>query len=117
MNLRARCSENRKSIEWFSHPPAAVTYPSTKVMAEISPPTAMEAELQPPDGRCRGVYCANPDCGKIMSLEGTWPLQATEEGQITWRPVAQPVICPHCKTEATYPLARVRTFPARRNET
>lgn len=73
-------------------------------MAKISPPTAMEAEL-PPDGSYRGIYCANLKCGKAMSVEGTWPLQATEDGRISWRLVAHPVICPHCKTEATYPSA------------
>jgi phage terminase large subunit GpA-like protein len=93
-----------------SHPSAAVTGPSTKVMVKISSPTAMEAELQAPDGSCRGVYCANPKCGKIMSLEETWPLQATEDGKISWRLVAHPVICPHCKTEATYLLQQVQTF-------
>lgn len=75
----------------------------------------MEAELPPPDGSYRGIYCANRKCGEIMSLEGTWPLEVTEDGQIAWRLVAHPVICPRCKTEATYPLQLVRMFPARRN--
>lgn len=79
-------------------------------MAKISSPTAMEAELQPPDDGYRGVYCANPKCGMIMSLERTWLLQATEDGRIFWCLVAHTVICPHCKTEATYLLHQIQTF-------
>jgi hypothetical protein len=89
-----------------------VTDPSTKFMAKISTPTPMEAERQPSEARegFRGVNCANPECGKIMSLEGTWSLQASEDGQIAWRSVAHPVICPYCKTEATYLPQQVRKF-------
>lgn len=87
-----------------------MTGPSTKVMAKISSPTAMEAEPQPSSGSFRGVHCANSKCGKIMSLEGTWPLQATEDGEMSWRDVAHPVTCPHCETEATYLLQQVQTF-------
>ena len=51
-----------------------------------------------------------------MSLEGTWPLEATEDGKIAWRFVAHPVICPYCKTEATYSLQQVQTFPKPRSQ-
>lgn len=81
-------------------------------MATISSPTSMQAEL-PPDGSYRGIYCAN--CREVMSLEGTWPLEATEDGRIAWRLVTHPVICPRCKAEATYPLQLVRMFPGRRS--
>jgi hypothetical protein len=85
-------------------------------MAKISSPTAMEAELPPRDGSYRGVYCANPKCGEAISLEGTWPLEAAEDGRVTWRRVAHAVTCPFCKTEATYPLQQVQTLPGRRTQ-
>lgn len=74
--------------------------------------TPMEAELQPSEAgeRFLGVNCANPECGKIMSIMGTWSVDASEDGQIAMRPVAQPMICPYCKTEATYLPQQVRRF-------
>jgi len=80
-----------------------MTGPSTTFMANIKR-TPMEAELQPSEAgeRFLGVNCANPECREIMSVMGTWPVEISEDGQIAMRSVAQPVICPHCKTEATY---------------
>jgi hypothetical protein len=74
--------------------------------------TPMEAELQPSEAgeRFLGVNCANPECRKIMSIMGTWSVDASEDGQIAMRPVAQPMICPYCKTEATYLPQQVRQF-------
>ena len=74
--------------------------------------TSMEAELPPSEAgeSFLGVNCANPECGKILSIMGTWSVDASEDGQITMRSVAQPMICPYCKTEATYLPKQVRQF-------
>lgn len=74
--------------------------------------TPMEADLQPSEAgeRFLGVNCANPECGKIMSIMRTWSVDASEDGQIAMRSLAQPMICPYCKTEATYLPKQVQQF-------
>jgi hypothetical protein len=74
--------------------------------------TSLEAERPPSEVGARffGVNCANPDCGEIFSVMGTWSLEASEIGQIALRPVAQPMICPYCKTDATYLPQQVRVY-------
>lgn len=74
------------------------------------PLTAMKADLPPTEigEEYFAVLCNNPKCTKPMAITRTWSVQIDEGGQRSIRPVAQPMICPHCSTESVYKPQQIR---------
>ena len=70
----------------------------------------MKAELPP----CKsgedylGVNCADPECGEIIRIDGTWPARISENGHAALRWAPATVSCPLCEFEAVYRPEQVR---------
>jgi hypothetical protein len=48
------------------------------------------------------VTCKSEPCSRPIAIFRTWATQMDERGQISFQPVAQPMICPYCETQSVF---------------